>query len=400
MLFRAAWVLPIEQPPIRNGWVLVEDGRIAGVGGGQPPCRVSQVDLGRAAVLPGLVNAHTHLELSWMRGLVPPSARMPDWIRALMTLRRTARADPLRPIEHAIAEARASGTAVVGDVGNTRLSVAPLEAGPVAAVVFCELIAFNPEDSDRLVRETREETDRRAADGRVRLALAAHAPYSVAPGVFRAIAAARRGGMPRPTAVHLAESREEIEFLKTGEGEFRALLEELGAWDAGWVCPRCGPVAYLETLGFIDNRTLVVHGVHLSDDELARLAARGATLVTCPRSNRWTGAGTPPVARFYRSGLRIAVGTDSLASVEDLNVFSELHELRRLAPAIPAAAFLESATRHGADALGFGAEFGGLARGKRAELLAVEIPPGVDDVEEYLVSGVEPPQLRWVHAGM
>jgi cytosine/adenosine deaminase-related metal-dependent hydrolase len=149
-------------------------------------------------------------------------------------------------------------------------------------------------------------------------------------------------------------------------------------------------------MGFVDDRVLVVHGVQFTNGELRRLAAAGATLVTCPRGNLRTGAGTPPVADFYREGVRVAVGTDSLASVPDLNVFSELAELRRLAPGVPARAILESATLNGARALGFEADFGSIDAGKRDRLLAVDVPSGVTDVEEYLVSGIPPSRINWL----
>jgi cytosine/adenosine deaminase-related metal-dependent hydrolase len=107
----------------------------------------------------------------------------------------------------------------------------------------------------------------------------------------------------------------------------------------------------------------------------------------------------PPVAEFYRSGVRVAIGTDSLASTPDLNVFAELAELRKLAPAVSAAQLLDSATRQGARSLGCDADYGTIEPGKRARLLAVSVPAGVDDVEEYLVSGVQPEQIRWLDAG-
>ena len=126
------------------------------------------------------------------------------------------------------------------------------------------------------------------------------------------------------------------------------------------------------------------------------MAARGTTLVTCPRSNVHTGAGAPPIQRFYDAGIRVAVGTDSLASVEDLNVFGELAAMRRLAPRVPPSALLASATRDGADALGFGSEYGTIERDKRARLIAVDVPSPCDDVEEYLVNGIPASQIRWV----
>ena len=140
----------------------------------------------------------------------------------------------------------------------------------------------------------------------------------------------------------------------------------------------------------------MIHGVQFGDRALSRLAEIGATLVTCPRSNQWVGVGYPPIERFYKSGVKVAVGTDSLASVEDLNLFSELKTMRWLAPDVPASKILESATLVGARALGLGDELGSLTPGKRAEMIAVELPAQVDDVEEYLLGGIAPSQLEWV----
>jgi cytosine/adenosine deaminase-related metal-dependent hydrolase len=139
---------------------------------------------------------------------------------------------------------------------------------------------------------------------------------------------------------------------------------------------------------------LVVHGVHLTDDALERLRQAGAVLVTCPRSNVWVGAGAPRLSHFYASGVPVAVGTDSLASAASLNMFDELAEIRRLAPEVAGASILESATRIGARALGRGRDFGTLAAGKRAALVAVDVPAAVRDVEEYLVGGVPSSNVR------
>jgi cytosine/adenosine deaminase-related metal-dependent hydrolase len=146
---------------------------------------------------------------------------------------------------------------------------------------------------------------------------------------------------------------------------------------------------------FLGSDTIVVHGVHLTEPELARLAARQATLVTCPRSNRHVGAGDPPVVRFYQAGVPVAVGTDSLASAPDLNVFTELAVLRQLAPDLPASRLLDSATRVGAAALGF-EDYGKIAAGtKAASLIVVTAPEATTDIEEYLVSGIMPEQIQW-----
>lgn len=394
-LYRAAWVLPIAAPPMRYGWVATEGERIAGIGDSthEPPAVAQVTDLGRSVILPGLVNAHTHLELSWMQGRLPPSSSMPSWAAQLLALRAGVDEEPAGPMVEALRAVRAAGTSVVGDITNTLGSYEPLAGSGLSAALFHELFGFNADDPDRVVQNARERLARLVPNRWLRTGVVPHAPYSVSPDLLKAIAAVSGGG---PMSVHLAESAEEVQFLRDGTGAWREMLGRLGVWNERWEPPGCGPVEYLERLGLVSNLLIAVHCVQATGADLRRLGAAGATVVTCPRSNRWTGAGTPPVESFYAAGVRVAIGTDSLASVDDLSVFSELAELRRLAPAIPAARLLESATRHGADALGFGRDFGTLDPGKRADLIAVRVPPAVDDVEEYLVGGVEVDAITWL----
>ena len=394
----ADWVLPIAGPPVRRGRVDVRDGRIAGVGasaeGGGAPGPV--VDLGRTAIVPALVNAHTHLELSGLRGAVPPVASMPAWVDRLLEQR--ARAGPPDPeaIRRAVAEARASGTGLFGDIGNTTAAVPVLAEAGMSARFFREVLAFPDAGADAAVDAAEDDLGSLETAGGPRVGLAAHAPYSVGPAAFAALDAAARRRFEGPRSIHLAESPEELEFLRTGQGPWRRLLERIGRWDPAWTPPACGPVEYLDRMGWLREGLVAVHGVQLTDPELRRLADSGAFLVTCPRSNAWTGVGHPPVERFLQAGVRLAVGTDSLASVPDLNLFSELALMRRLAPSAPARRLLACATLHGAEALGFDDELGAIAPGRRADLIGVRIPPGVDDVEEYLLGGVTADRIVWL----
>ena len=397
--YRAAWVVPVAGPPLKDGWVAVEEERITAAGRGHDGA-VPEQDLGSVALLPGLVNAHTHLELTYLRGQIPPAPSFVTWVRAVMAARRQ-RMDPraseiLDGVRAGIDEAVRCGTALVGDISNTLVTYAPLSASPLAGVLFYEVIRFSTTDPAGVVSQACQQIDALPLNDRLRASLAAHAPYSVAPLVFRAIRAAMDQRPGVPCSVHLAESREETEFIQTGGGAWRRFLEEIGSWNPAWIPPGVSPVQFLDEAGFLDERVLAVHGVQMTRPDLARLTARGTTIVTCPRSNVYTGAGAPPVADFYAAGVPVAVGTDSLASTPDLNVFSELAMLRALAPAVPASRLLESATLQGARALGFEADYGSLEAGKRARILAVRIPPRLTDVEEYLVSGVEPDQVFWV----
>jgi len=401
--YHARWVLPVASPPIADGWVAVDGGRVVAVGRGRPADVADEEQLGDVALMPGLVNAHTHLELSYLHDEVPPASEFVTWIRNVMAARRQRpdprAADIVDAIDRAIVESRASGTAVVGDVSNTLVTFEPLARSALAAIVFYELIRFNAPDPRALVDAATAEIEALAPTEWVRASLAAHAPYSVAPLVLRAIREAVDRDALRPCSVHLCESAEETEFLRTGLGSWRRLLEDVGAWDPAWTPPGVSPVQFLDETGFLGANVLAVHGVQMTLDDLGRLKARGTTLVTCPRSNGHTGAGAPPIQDFYDAGVRVAIGTDSLASSPDLNVFAELATMRALAPAVPATALLESATIEGARALGFDADYGTIEPAKRARLIAVDLSPDVDDVEEYLVSGIRPAQIRWVTEG-
>jgi cytosine/adenosine deaminase-related metal-dependent hydrolase len=281
---------------------------------------------------------------------------------------RRGHPDPMAPqivaaARDAIVQARASGTGLVGDISNTLVTIALLREAKMPGRVFHEVLGFNLPDPAAAVRAGCERLAAVAPDESVRANVTPHAPYSVSPAMFSELERVLGGVADAVTSVHLGESPEEVEFLRTGEGGIRTALERIGAWDASWQAPGCGPVEYMDRFGLVTPRMLA----------------------------------DPDVARFYQSGVRVAIGTDSLASVEDLNLFAEMARIRTLAPHVPASAVLESATRIGAEALGFGADFGTIEPGKRAALIAVRVPEGVADVEEYVLSGIEPDDVRWLH---
>jgi cytosine/adenosine deaminase-related metal-dependent hydrolase len=387
-------VLPIERPPIENGWVTIESGVIQALGHGRPASG-DVTDLGDAAILPGLVNAHTHLELSWMAGLNPPSASMDQWIRRLMALRKEVSppaSEQVGAAERAVEDARALGTVAFGDISNTLVTAGVLSATAVPSVLFHELLGFAPYDHDTRARDGANQVQD-AVRGQVAPGLAPHAPYSTSPELFKAIAreSAARG---LRSSVHLAESPEEVEFLMTGGGPIAEMLKDLGVWRDGWTPPGCDPAEYLQRLGVLRPDLLIVHATQLNRTALNILKGRGCILVACPRSNRWVGVGNPPLDDFYEGAAIVALGTDSLASVESLDMFAELAAARALST-VADGDLLESATWCGAVALGIDASYGRITRGLRGPLLAVGVPPGITDVEEYLVSGM-PQERQWV----
>jgi aminodeoxyfutalosine deaminase len=396
--YRADWILPIAGDPLRDSWVAIDDERIADVGSGPAS---DAIDLGHAVILPALVNAHTHLELSYLHRRIPPTPRFAQWVRQVMTTRQRYPnpADPqiVGPAREAIAAARAAGTGLIGDVSNTLITVPLLREARMPAQVFYELTGFTEQNPAARVRDARATVDAQGSDGQdLRISVAPHAPYSVSASLFQAIHADLDAHPDVISSVHLGEPAEELELLRHGGGDIKAVLEELGRWPSDWRPPGVSSVQYLVDLGVLDSRMLAVHGVQFEDRDLSLLSALGVTIVSCPRSNVHVGVGSPRLDAFYAMNVGVAFGTDSLASVADLNVFAELQEARRLAPRVPARRLLESATLAGARALRFDRDYGSIEAGKRAALIAVEVPESVGDVEEYLLTGIEPRQIRWL----
>lgn len=405
----AGWIVPIATPPLRHGWIDVDTarGEIVGVGaeGAAPsPAPSFVVDISEAVILPGLINAHTHLELSHLAGAVPPAASFGAWVRSMLGVRvdSPATAGTVHDaVLAAITTMEATGTVGIGDIGNTAASVLPLAASSLWGVHFREALGFRRVDAERVAADTMRAVRRThhdlCAGGTTRIvpSVAPHAPYSTSAPLIRSLAA---GYAPARavSSIHLGESAEELEFLAQGTGPLRDLLGDLGSWDPEWTAPGLGPVAYLEQLGALHGSVLVVHGTQLTRSELDVLAAAGAPLVLCSRSNRWVGAGVPPVAAAFAAGVSVAIGTDSLASVEDLNLFAELACLRGIARDVPANLLLRAATLGGARALGT-AGLGVLAPGSTSRAV-VRVPPvGVSDVEEWLVADAsDTSDLRWL----
>lgn len=397
----AAHVLPITSAPIADGWVDLVDGCVAAVGrrqeqGAPAPDRI--LDLGSVAVLPGLVNAHTHLELSHLRGRVPPSPDFMSWVTTLLRVRAAAGEPDPEAMDEAIREAHATGTAALGDIGNTTASVEPLRRSPIDAWHFHELLGFREGTSTAVADTAWGEADARGHAGHVRCGVAPHAPYSTAPELIAAVVSGLDAAPARRSSVHLGESPEELQLLADGSGPWRDLLESFGAWNPAWPVPACSPVTYFERLGVLHPRLLVVHGTQFTREDLDTLAASGVTLVLCARSNAWVGVGAPPVADAFASGVHVAVGTDSLASVSDLNLFNELASLHALAPSVPPAHLLRAASLGGAEALD-APHLGAIEPGRSDRLIAVQMPARVVDPEAWLVSGaVTASDIRWVHA--
>ena len=400
-VYAARHILPVTSPARRDGAIVVSDGRISRVGTRAEieaglPDGTPVHDLGTAIVLPGLVNAHTHLELSWLGEQSLPHGDYVDWLRALLELRE--RSDATRAVEaaeRAIRFAVDRGTVAVGDVGNEGW-VAPLVArSPLHAVLFHELYGLETDRAEATVAravETMEslatDQDVAAAGGRLCLALTPHAPHTTSTSLIRALAG-RAAASDEPLSIHVAESAAEVSLLNDGSGKLADLFRERAFADGDWKPPGRSPVEHLKRLGALSANTLAVHCVHLDQRDRSSLQSCRATVVTCPRSNAALGVGTAPVPELMREGIPVAIGTDSLASAPDLDMFAEVCALRQQHPDLSPAAALRMATLNGARALGLGDRLGSIEAGKLAELIVVPCPAETEDPWEVLCASPE-----------
>jgi cytosine/adenosine deaminase-related metal-dependent hydrolase len=363
----AGWVLPVSGAPIPGGRVAVESGRIAWVGRagerGDPGGPVR--DLGPGVLLPGLVNAHCHLELSHLAGQVPFEGGFVPWVEAVVGARGRFAVDAVAEATRAaIRFLEERGTVAVGDVSNTLAHVGELAGSRLDAVVFQELLAWDPGRAAASLEWAEERARAVAALLRpgLEVRLAAHAPHSVSPALFALLN--ERGG---PRAIHLAESPDESRFLADGGGPWPGFLSRRGLGHVAFDPPATSPVRYLEEMGVLHPRLVAAHGVQLDADDRGVLARRGVYVVLCPRSNRNLGVGTADAPALLAAGVRLALGTDSLASAGTLDVLEDAVLLHRQFPSLEPAVIVRVATQGGAEALGL-AHLGTIAPGKAAAL--------------------------------
>jgi cytosine/adenosine deaminase-related metal-dependent hydrolase len=392
--YEARWIFPADRPPIPGGSITISGQRIVAVG--KKSDTAATIDLGDVAILPGLVNAHTHLEFSQLP--VPlglPGMPFVDWIRRVIQFRSEAekgsgpifRDGPqgashkldLTPFlrGNAVAiglhEAMAGGTTTLGEIAAPSWQP-PVSDEAAAMTVFHESIGLADQSIDENERSAGEFLDyAMSSKAEYLCGLSPHAPFSVHPELFARLVdmSARRRV---PLAMHLAESPEELQLLSDQTGPFRDFLEERQVWNAAGIWRGTRPLDYLRTL-IKARRALVIHGNYLADDELSYLAAHRdrLALVYCPRTHAFFGHPPHPLPRLLAAGGFAAIGTDSRASNPDLDMWAELRFLAESIPELSPQQVLELGTLDGAKALGRHSDTGSLSPGKFADLVVMPL---------------------------
>jgi len=396
VILRARWVVPISGPPLRDAAVRIAGKQIASVGladavvGAQPV-----IDLGAAILTPGLVNPHTHLELTAYRGRLPPGSLW-FWLARLVLLRRMPgqRERERQAVADGAWESLRAGVTCVGDISRRNLSWPVLKTVPIRKVCFVELLTL-ADDPPRDPAELRRAVEEVGEDDLLTVGVTPHTPYTVPVEHMRA-AIAMADELRRPWCTHWLETLEERRFLEGSDAAFPAfVLELLG--QCGVRSPRRSPLDVLESCTVGRRPGLLAHGNYLEAEEMGRLAAAGHAVVYCPRAHRFFGHAAHPYRELLQAGVRVVIGTDSAASSGDLSVLNELRFLRDHDPQAPGSDdLLRMVTLDAASALGLGEQIGSLEPGKQADLAAFPAPPDESPPADWLVRAAPAPLGVWV----
>jgi cytosine/adenosine deaminase-related metal-dependent hydrolase len=365
-ILSADWVLPVAGPPIRDGAVAIEDGRIAAIG--------TAAELGagtryeEAAIVPGFVNAHSHLEYAVYAGFGDGTDFVP-WIVTHVQRKRALEWEDHLAVAHlGAAECLASGITTTGDASYSGGAAIACDALGLRAIVYLEVFGADPDEALGRFTASRERVEHVVSD-RVRLGVSPHTPFNIGDDVYRACAE-----LGLPLATHFSESAAELEWLGSGTGPLEGLSELL--------VPPCGTsgIKRLAKAGVLGRHIVAAHCVQVDAADIELLAAHDVAVAHCPRSNALLGCGIAPATAFRAAGVRVGLGTDSPASVSSFDMFDEMRfavmaarAREGRADALSATEALELATLGSAEALGLEDEIGSLAPGKRADLAVVSL---------------------------
>ncbi len=367
---RAAWVVVTPWKILENGYVRVENGRIVEVGSHYSG--TDGVDHGPGAIMPGLVNAHIHLELSALKGRLPFDQGFKGWVADLLAARGRLGIEALRAgARQGIDQVLATGSLGVGEISTLGITRDLMADSRLSGVWFQELLGSDtdtPPDLDLGLGE-------RPGLG---FSVAGHAPHTASPEL---LARLKRETLLHnlPFSIHVAESRDESEFIRTAGGGWADFLTERGIDFSTWPLPATSSVVYLDRLDLLDSRTLAVHLLDVDNSDLDILVERGVKTVVCPRSNQNLHHRLPCIRRLIDHGLGPALGTDSLASCSSLSMADEMAFVVQNYPDLSAREILAMATCHGAKALGLDRDLGSLEPGRSAPFLFVPATVGTPE---------------------
>jgi len=373
MIILASKVLPITRPDIIRGGLVITGSKIIDIGSRSKLLKKypgeKVVDLGNRIVMPGLVNLHTHLDLSHMHGLVDECDDFFGWIMQLVELKRKLGTKGARTTAaKALAEAISTGTTCIGDIAGTDTAIPALKRSGVRGVIFIEALGLDERTAKAAYTNLAQRVMAlKGLPDRLRAGISPHSTYSVSRSLYNKInniTSSNRYSI----AVHVSETIDEHNYISGKPSGIDAYHKKFG-WDGLKRNSGKTPIEFLKGLN-LHNGLLAVHGVHLTKGDMAILKRSGASVAHCPRSNHMLRVGKAPVEELLAKGINVGIGTDSLASNTDLNLWEEMR-FAYLVNRLTARQVLEMATINGAKALGLGDVAGSLEPNKEADLIAI-----------------------------
>jgi cytosine/adenosine deaminase-related metal-dependent hydrolase len=409
-IYEADVVLPITDSPITPGAIAIDGDTITAIGTSAdvkskyPEAKT--IDLGQTVIMPGLVNCHTHLQLTdfkhqilgtiFDKDLDMPRCSMSfiDWIIALIVYKRQLTDETVRQaISHGISKSISAGTTSIGEITNLESEFAFFRDKDIRTVIYPELISYNPNQAQELYDNAHAMIESEDFQGPLlSVGISPHSPFTVSRSLLKISGQfARESSIP--LQIHVSESFAEMEFFFDAKGEIATKLFPLVGWDDMQApCHMKTPIQYLSSLEFFSPLTTLVHCVHVTDNDLDKITQSNASVIHCPRSNFFLSNGRAPLEKFLERDVKIGLGTDSMASNTSLSLWDEMRFAQAIHEEngkvnIPASVLLEMATINGAHILGKGNQTGSLEVGKKADIIGIDLTdfPEGENFYEYIV---------------
>ena len=386
---KAGWVLIDPWHIMRDGFVKVEFGKIVDVGQGRGGSSSEQmIDHGPGVLMPCLVNAHTHLELSALKNLTNTNSGFIAWVQSLIEKKnQCSEKNLLAGFFAGIKDMVDSGSIVVGDIAGLELSRQPFLESNVSGVRFREYLGADFNLSFDCEKIKSDKT----------ISLAGHAPHTTSSDLLVKLKSVTTRYC-LPFSLHLAESIDEVEFLTSGKGAWADFLDQRKIDTSAIKLTGAGPVKYADQLGLLDDKTLAVHLVFAKKQDFQILSEKKVNVCLCPRSNMLLHKQLPDVPLMLKSGLKLCLGTDSLASNDSLSLFDEMKFLSQSFSGISAKDVIAMATINGAAALGFKDQFGRLTPGRMAKMIYLPVNADSENsIRESVVAGDFSGKIRSIY---
>ncbi len=380
-ILSADWLLPISSPPIPEGGVVIEEGKILTFGKAETLYRsfpgLSRQAIPGCALMPGLVNAHTHLDLSQCKGRLTLPNDFVSWILELIPLRmQMDDRQIVEALRQGAREALQAGATTIGDITRSGESLSVLKEARCRGVLFREVLGRTVDEGSSWIEDLKEHISEMAhkTGERITLGLSPHTPYTLSEERMKALAAYLEE-TPLPCAMHVAESQAEADYFLHHSGELKSRLFPAVGWGKMPDPKAFGtPLQQVRRMGLLTDRLAVIHGVHLTTEDIGHLHNAGSSVVLCPRSNDYLRVGEAPLRELLTQGIPLGLGTDSLASNSSLSLWDEMRFLAKRFegdPLVIPEVLLRMATLGGAEALGLEHTIGSIEEGKEADLIAV-----------------------------